>query len=54
MTEQADENQVVEYDNPVQQKKPLSIETALIYGENDRFYNLIDQNYDPNVTPVDE
>lgn len=29
-------------DNPVKHRKPLSIETALIYGEQDRFYNIID------------
>lgn len=29
-------------DNPVKQRRPLSIETALIYGEQDRFYNIID------------
>ena len=27
--------------NPVLQKKPISIETALIFGEQDRFYNVI-------------
>lgn len=38
------ENEKIELkiDNPVKQRKPLSIETALIYGEQDRFYNIID------------
>ena len=30
------------FENPVFLRKPLSIETALIYGEQDRFYNIID------------
>ena len=28
--------------NPILQNKPVSIETALIYGETDRFYYIID------------
>jgi len=28
------------------QKKPINIETALIYGESDRFYHLIDPDAD--------
>lgn len=38
----------------MQQRKPISIETALIFGEQDRFYNLIDQDFKPNETPIDE
>ena len=30
------------FENPVLQRKPISIETALIFGESDRFYNVID------------
>lgn len=28
--------------NPVHQRRPISIETALIWGEPDSFYNIID------------
>ena len=28
--------------SPLNMKKPISIETALIYGEVDRFYNVLD------------
>ena len=31
------------FQNPIFQKKPISIETALIYGESDRFYSLLNQ-----------
>lgn len=30
--------------SPLQSRKPISIETALIYGEPDRFYYVIDPN----------
>jgi hypothetical protein len=32
------------YKNPILERKPISIETALIYGESDRFYRIIDHN----------
>jgi hypothetical protein len=32
------------YKNPILERKPISIETALIYGESDRFYSIIDPN----------
>ena len=34
--------QTAGHTNPVLQGRPISIETALIYGESDRFYNIID------------
>jgi len=30
------------FHNPILQKKAISIETALIYGESDRFYKIVD------------
>ena len=40
--------------NPVFEKKPISIETALIYGESDRFYSLIDPDAASVVTETEE
>ena len=31
-------------ENPVLQRKPVSIETALIFGETDRFYSVLDSD----------
>ena len=32
--------------NPLNQKKPISIENALIFGESDRFYKIVDSGDD--------
>lgn len=39
--------------NPINQKKPISIENALIFGEKDRFYKLVD-SVDENAANDDE
>ena len=38
--------------NPLKNRKPISIETALIYGEPDRFYYIIDPS--KNINPEDD
>ena len=38
--------------SPIQQGKPISIENALIYGEKDRFYYIIDPN--KKIDPEDD
>ena len=38
--------------SPLQMGKPISIETALIYGEKDRFYYIIDPN--KKIDPEDD
>lgn len=38
--------------NPLKNRKPISIETALIYGEPDRFYYIIDPNKE--INPEDD
>lgn len=35
-----------DHQNPVLQNKPISIETALIWGESDRFYSIVDPEAD--------
>ena len=40
--------------NPLKNRKPISIETALIYGEPDRFYYIIDPKKDVNPEDDDE
>ena len=43
------------FDNPVLQKKPISIETALIFGEHDRFYNVINPDkFDKDNLELDQ
>ena len=32
------------FSNPILSRRPISIETALIYGESDRFYSVIDED----------
>lgn len=53
MVEKQDEDGKQSFSNPILQKKPLSIETALIYGESDRFYSIIDPDA-PAVTETEE
>lgn len=38
--------------NPIKNRKPISIETSLIYGEPDRFYYIIDPNKE--INPEDD
>lgn len=32
------------FENPILSRRPISIETALIFGESDRFYSVIDED----------
>lgn len=38
--------------NPLKNRKPISVETALIYGEPDRFYYIIDSTKE--INPEDD
>ena len=41
------------HNNPVLQKKPISIETALIFGEHDRVYNVINPDLLESQTHIE-
>ena len=42
-----DQQQTAQFKSPMDKNVPISIETAMIYGEVDRFYHVID----PSKTP---
>jgi hypothetical protein len=42
ITKLVEPNKENTFQNPVLQNKPISIETALIWGESDRFYTIVD------------
>ena len=48
----ANDDSMPSFVSPLQMGKPVSIETALIYGEKDRFYYIIDPN--KKIDPDDD